>query len=131
MSPVAGRATGTVAAALLWAVGVAVLLLLPGGTLPSPPSWLPQALSEWGDGAVHGVLFFVQAWLVIPRTRIDAPAHRRVVIVSICLGYATLLEVAQIPVAGRSFQVLDIIFAALGVTCALALAARSKRTDPS
>ena len=100
-----------------------MLLLLPGGTLPSPPRWLPQVLSEWLDSAVHGVLFFVLAWLLAWKTGRDGGLRRRLLIFSVCLGYATVLETAQIPVAGRSFEVVDIVFAAFGVMCALALAA--------
>jgi hypothetical protein len=107
-----GRNGGTAA---IWAAIIAVLLLLPGSALPTVPWWFPSTFGGWIDSLIHGALFLVQAWLLLP-VRTAGP----VVMTSrkwsaVCLAYAVVLELLQIPVPGRSLQLVDVVFAALGI----------------
>ncbi len=46
----------------------------------------------------------------------------RAATITACISYAILLELLQIPVPGRGFEILDIVVAGLGVLAAVGLA---------
>ena len=98
-----------------WALLVAGLLLMPRDALPTPLWWVPASLGGWLDCLAHAFLFFVQAQLVVRVVRrgVDRPARR--LLLALVLIYAVLLELLQIPVPGRNLQVMDMVFAGLGI----------------
>jgi len=113
-----GRSFKQDLAVILWSAGTAGLLLLPGGifgTLGLEPLWL-----RFAESAVHGGLFFVMA-VLLGRAFLVREASAVAATMAICLVYAILLELLQIPVPGRSFEVIDIVAAAVGILAAVGM----------
>ena len=104
-----------------WGLFVAVLLLLPGEAIPAAPWWLPRSFDGWLDCLAHALLFFGQAWLVLRAAGAGTSKRTTTALLIAVLAYALLLELAQIPVPGRSFQVVDMAFAAIGIGAACLL----------
>jgi hypothetical protein len=113
------------ALSVAWAVATAALLLLPGSTLPGRD--LPGPLVTAIEIAVHGSLFFGLAWLANrgfvaaagSAAGSNSQAQRRWRVLAVVLAYCVLLEIAQIPVPGRGFEVLDIAVGWLGAILGL------------
>jgi hypothetical protein len=116
-------------AAVAWATMIAALLLLPGSALPAVPLWIPSTFGGWIDSLIHGILFLAQTWLVLPVGRVGPVIMTAKIWSSVCLAYAVVLEVLQIPVPGRSFQIVDIVFAGLGIGIACFLGRWTARPD--
>ena len=114
-------------AAGAWAVLVAMLLLVPGSSVPAVPWWVPTTFGGWIDSFVHAFLFLVQMVLVERAVERRGRGRERRLRVTVVLGWAFLLELLQIPVPGRSFQFIDLLFAAVGVAIALAAVGRRAR----
>lgn len=104
---------------LLWALIVAIGLLLPGPDLPQLDADL-----DWLAVAAHFVLCSVLAFLLYRSWSgaAGAPAPWPAVF-AVCFLYSGLLEVAQIWIPGRSWQVGDLVVNAIGISVGL-LAAR-------
>ena len=102
-------------AALLWAIVIACLLLAPGSMLET--DWLDLPFRV--DWIVHAGLFFILALLVQ-----RAIGSRRSSFLTLTLlgglAYAMLLEILQIPVPRRSFELFDVLAGGLGIVAALA-----------
>ena len=110
---------------LLWAVITAVGLLIPGPDIPRiPPS------GNWLPAVAHFVLCFVLAVLLYRSGAGLAGASPSVgVVFAICFAYSGLLEVGQLWVPGRSFELVD--FAVNGAGAAAgALAGRRLFATP-
>ena len=103
---------------LLWALVIAVGLLTPGPRLQriNPPT-------DWLAAAAHLVLFLVFAALL--QRSLAREGVRRTLALSIGLAflYGALLELAQVPVEGRSLEALDFVMNGLGAVLG-AVAAR-------
>jgi hypothetical protein len=106
--------------AALWAALTAVALLTPGEALRRVGGWLevPEWLEPWSDKLVHLGLFLVLTWLVL-RCLPD-----RGVALSATLLYVVSLEVAQLWIPGRGWEVLDLLAGFAGVLVALLLPRR-------
>jgi len=103
-------------AVVVWAAAIAGLLLTPGSALDR--DWLKFPFRHLFDSVVHGVVFFILAILLY-----RALAHGRWPAIATtvvgCLLYAILLEVLQRGIPGRSFEMVDIVAAFLGILAAL------------
>lgn len=90
---------------VVWGLATGGLLLLPGSRLPG------QEFSEpWVtviELLVHVALFWILAWLTG-----RGFGHRRTL--AVVLAYCVVLEIAQIAVPGRSFELVDIAAGGLG-----------------
>lgn len=108
-----------------WAVATAALLLLPGSTLPGRD--LPGPLVTAIEIAVHWSLFFGLAWLAnrgfaAPGGSVagsSSETNRRRRVLAVVLAYCVLLEIAQIAIPGRGFELLDIAVGWLGAILGL------------
>lgn len=116
------KASSYKALTLLWALVCAVLLLVPSADLPGQEwSGIVKAAIEI---AVHIGLFFVLAWLAangfsavkeaIESSAVALPADRKTQVFAVVLAYCLLLEILQIPVPGRNFELLDLVAGGLG-----------------
>ena len=103
--------------ALLWAIAIACLLLTPSEVYEK--EWLEFDFRHTVDSIVHGVLFFVLAILVRRALTGGRPHARAMTTLGLCLVYAVLLEILQQPIPGRSFEIVDIVAAFLGILAAL------------
>ena len=107
--------------AALWAVLSAGLLLTPGRGLP-PTIILP-------DKAAHFALFLVQAWLVLMALR-TRHARRSLLWTAVATtAYAGVLEVAQLWVPGRSWELMDLMAGAAGALGAVLIGLRGRRAS--
>ena len=101
-----------------WAAVIAALLLFPTGGIEGGFWKLPEFLGGWIDLAAHGFLFVVFGWLLARSWKSPWRA------IALGAAYGWLLEVLQIWVPGRSFQLADIVADAVGVglgVCALSV----------
>ena len=96
--------------ASIWAALTTALLLLPGPT-EEPARPLPTFLQAGLELAAHFILFTVLAWLV----RRSAFSIRTRWILAALVVYCATLEVLQLVVPHRGFEVLDIVFGWLGL----------------
>lgn len=103
----------------LWALVVALVLLLPGGALPGRPGWLPIELLPWLDDAVHAALFGVLAWLAWPPVESRRLRSGAGLLLLGCGAYALLLELAQVPIPTRGFELSDLVAGVLGAGAGL------------
>jgi VanZ family protein len=95
---------------------VAVLLLAPGDLHTPAPAWLEWFAAHGGDKAIHAGLFFVQA-ACLGRTLRAANDGRPGMERWAALGaaiYGVVLEVAQLGIGGRSFELGDVAADAVG-----------------
>ncbi len=107
--------------AAAWALASSVLLLVPGEELPEVD------LFDWADKLAHLALFFVLQ--VLAARSFGRWSGRAVPLAAAAsIGYAALLEAAQIPVPGRGWELWDLGFAALGV--GLAALVTTRRRSP-
>lgn len=105
---------------LLWAAATGALLLMPGSRLPGARLTEPWVTAI--ELAIHFVLFFGLSWLSVrgfspgPRTPDDSdlPRLRRRRVLTVVLAYCVLLEILQIAVPGRGFELIDIAAGSLG-----------------
>jgi VanZ family protein len=100
---------------MVWAIVIACLLLVPGSILET--DWLDLPFRV--DGIVHASLFFVLALLV----QRAMGSRRRSALAPTLFGgiaYALLLEILQIPVPRRSFELVDVFASGLGIMAAFA-----------
>lgn len=108
-------------AALAWSLLATVLLLTPGPDLPG--RGLAASVETAIELSVHVVLFLVLAALA--RRGFGSAIHRpgrKSRIFAVVLAYCVLLEILQIAVPGRGFEMIDI--AAGGVGAAIGMRAR-------
>ena len=107
---------------VIWSLLTTILLLLPGSNFPDPGlSGTLETALEWG---VHLILFLVLAYLARrgyagssgpPESIGTASARRRRSrVLAAVLAYCTLLEILQIAIPGRGFEVTDIVIGCLG-----------------
>lgn len=122
---------------VLWALLVAVALLLPGDAMPERLPWL-EWLSGWADKLGHFTLFAVLAGLLW-RSLGERRRQARPVALAVALAalYGLALELAQLRIAGRSLETLDLAANLIGALTGPSLAlwlevgvARSPR-DPA
>lgn len=112
---------------ILGALVIAVLLLLPVGSLEAEswwPRWLDAlwALNAYGvDKIVHIALFGMLAWALL-RSPIVSTRLAAGWIIAVSAVYGSILEVAQIPVPGRSFELWDIAADVVGAVLVVWLA---------
>ncbi|MCE3281619.1 MAG: hypothetical protein K0Q66_356 [Chitinophagaceae bacterium] len=109
---------GSFLPAFTWLLIVTILMLLPGSEFPEE-NWFQEV---WLDKWVHLVLFFVLVYLfqlpLSSKQRIDISAWRLGIALT-AATYGTGIEFIQKHwVAGRSFDVGDIIFDCLGCIAA-------------
>ena len=95
--------------ALLWGVVIAVGLLTPGPRLRrmNPPT-------DWIAAAAHLVLFLVLAALLYRSLAREGVRQPVIPAFGIACLYGALLELAQVPVEGRSLEALDFVMNGLG-----------------
>jgi VanZ family protein len=101
---------------VLWSALVAVLLLSPGDLDTPAPAWLEWFEDHGGDKLVHAGLFFVQA-ACLGRTLRGWSSDRHAGAWWAALAsflYGTALEVAQLAIGSRSFEVADVAADAAG-----------------
>ena len=103
---------------LLWAGLCAWLLLTPGRELPLGPGWT--------DKPAHFVLFLVQGWLLFRGLRTSGRRRPAVAAAAATVLYASVLEVAQLWVPGRSWEWADLLAGAAGGLLAV-VGARHRR----
>ncbi len=118
-----GRAGLWRAAAGLWAVGTTVLLLMPGSPVPIGK----EADERWIEAlelSAHVILFLVQAilvsrgWLGAGRASDPGPALGAARLrpwLWILAVFCVALEVLQIPVPHRGFELIDVLAGWLGL----------------
>lgn len=100
--------------AVLWAVAAAILLLMPGSSFPD--SGLAEPLETAAELGAHFVLFFGLAYLAgRGYAGAGTPGGRRSRVLAAILAYCVLLEILQIAIPGRSFELRDIAVGSLGV----------------
>ena len=93
---------GRLLAALAWAVLIAILSLLPGPDLPPLPPY-PGA-DKVAHAAMYLVLGFLLAW------SLHSPSHLALMVIVLLIGlYGYSLEVGQLYVPGRSYDLLDVL----------------------
>ena len=107
--------------ALLWAGLCAWLLLTPGRGLPPVPAWT--------DKAAHFVLFLVQGWLLFWGLRSAGRSRPAVAAAATAVLYASVLEVGQLWVPGRSWEWADLLAGAAGGLVVVVVA--RQRRQPS
>jgi VanZ family protein len=105
--------------ASLWALVVALVLLLPAGFLPGRPRWVPSELLPWLDDVVHAALFGVLAWLAWPPFESRRSRRKAGLLLLGCGAYALLLELAQVPIPTRGFELSDLVAGVLGAGAGL------------
>ena len=94
--------------AAIWSLIVAFLLLSPGGSDGPTPEWL-QWLSDHGsDKVVHALLFFIQASVLARSLRRVGSSAGSWTPVALAALYGLVLEVAQMGIAGRGWEVTDV-----------------------
>ncbi len=99
---------------VIWALGTAALLLMPGGNLPD--SGLPGALEFAIELGVHFILFFGLSLLAVRGyAGPEQEAGRSTRVLAALLAYCVLLEILQIAVPGRNLEVPDLALGMLGV----------------
>jgi VanZ family protein len=103
--------------AAAWAVGIAVLLLVPLPVPSHPPEWVPEILDLTADKIAHAALFFggTRAFLRSARARdFERPALAAALI---AIAYGGALEVLQ-GLVGRDASLGDLTADALGAALA-------------
>ena len=104
---------------LLWAGLCAWLLLTPGRGLPPGPAWT--------DKAGHFVLFLIQGWLLFRGLRNAGRLWPAVGAAATTVLYASVLEVAQLWVPGRSWEWADLLAGAAGGLVAVVVARQRRQ----
>jgi VanZ family protein len=95
---------------LFWALITALGLVIPGADMPRIDPDL-----NWVSALAHFVLCFVLAWLLYRSLSGGGRSTPSAVGVWVaCFVYSGLLEVAQLWVPGRSFELADFVVNALG-----------------
>lgn len=109
----------------IWGTIVGIALTLPGSSLSPISDWIPPALVPWIDKLIHAFVFFVFVVLAI-RSFSAIPGLRRpaAVALAVALVYVVALEVAQLNVPGRGFELLDLVAGAVGALLALPIRPR-------
>jgi len=101
-----------------WALALLAASLQPGGdggfALASPFGLVGP--DKWLHAAGYAVLAALVAAAVLARTR-----RRHLVVLVAVVGYGALVELLQIPVAGRSGDPMDALANAVGAALGLAL----------
>ncbi len=101
------------ALAWIWALVVAVLLLVPGGGLPG--AGLPEAVTTAVELGAHLVVFLALAYLAARGYGGSrSPKERRNRVLAAVFAYCVLLEILQIAIPGRGFEFVDIAIGWLG-----------------
>ena len=101
--------------AVVWAALVAAALLSPSDLTPGGSAWGRWLAEHGGDKAVHGALFFGQAlWLARALGSGTGSARPRWLAAGLSALYGALLELLQLAVPGRAFEVGDLLANAAG-----------------
>jgi len=79
-------------------------------------AWLFGMSSYWMDIIGHLVCFGVMGWLAGRSIEAHDVPSAMVVAIAVSVLYGALLELGQIPIHGRGFEVLDVMTNTLGAT---------------
>lgn len=108
--------------AAVFAVFLAVAMLVPGGAVPPVPTF------DWVDKAIHLALFLIMTVLLIRSLRASNRFQRPVMAAAaLAFAYAVLLETLQGLIPGRFLDPADLAANAGGVLAALLLQSMAKR----
>ena len=103
---------------LLWAVIVAVLLLLPGDDLPK------KELFKGFDKVVHVLLFGILSFLFVSIwEQRSSNIDWRIILISFLVSfvYSTLLEYLQNFIPGRQYDLIDLLANSTGIVLGLTI----------
>jgi VanZ family protein len=92
--------------AVLWAVFIFCLHIIPSEKLPSTPDWGFSV-----DKVVHFFLFVVLGYLLVRSFKPDKRHWSRLILyaVMICVIFGLIMETVQIIVPGRTYNMVDLV----------------------
>ena len=91
---------------------MAALLLAPGGLESDGPEWLSELAAAGVDKLVHAGLFFVQSYCISRALRGRAGGAWSAAVLA--AGYGFALELLQLAIPGRGWEVGDLAANAIG-----------------
>jgi VanZ family protein len=104
------------AATIIWALIILTVSVIPGTDLPSLSIWEPdKVMHAFVYGVLTILLFYALQKAMFPRV------NKIIFTTALCILYGFIIELIQLALPSRSFDMLDALANAIGCLAAMAL----------